>query len=352
MTLSTTDHELLPAVVGVDAGGTKTAAVLATPDGLVLARRVGGPANWQAVGRAFAEASLRDVLTPLAAAAAAHGRRVVAAAYGLSGLDRPADRVVLDEVVGAVNPAGSATLLVNDTFCILRAGTPDGVGVAVVSGTGPNTVGWGPDGTEHRLGGVGSELGDFGGGGDIGAEALRAARRGHDGRGPATSLHERIRAFLGVADLLDLVDWMVADSDRHFSPSVLAPLVFAAAADGDAVALGILRWAGEELGLCARLVAERLFRPEDAFPLVMGGSVLQRGALPVVRDAVVAGVQAAFPAARPRVLSAEPVCGAVLLALDRAAGLRGGAALPAAAGWRWPDEGVQARLAAALRLVG
>lgn len=338
------------AVIGVDAGGTKTAGVLATPEGRVLARRVGGPANWQSVGRVAARESLRDVLGPLVAAARTEGRRVLAVAYGLSGLDRPADRRVLDEVVAAVNPEGAATLLVNDTFLILRAGTPDGVGVAVVSGTGPNTVGWGPDGTEFRVGGVGSEFGDFGGGGDIGAEALRAARRGHDGRGPATSLHDRILAFLGVGDILDLVDWFVADSGRHFGPSVLAPLVFEAAADGDAVAAGILRASGEELGLCARLVAERLFPRDAALPLVMGGSVLQRGALPLVRDAVVAGVRSAFPNVRPRVLSEEPVCGGVLLALDRATGRRGGAALPEAAALGWPDPAVQERLATALRV--
>lgn len=337
------------AVIGLDAGGTKTAAALATPEGEVLAQTRSGPANYQAVGRVFAQASLAEALAPLRRAAAEAGRRIGAVAYGLSGLDRPADRRVLDEVVAAVNPPGAATLLVNDTFLILRAGTPDGVGVAVVSGTGPNTVGWGPDGREHRVGGIGSEFGDFGGGGDIGAEALRAARRGSDGRGPATSLHDRIRSFLGVADLLDLVDRFVADADRHLSPSVLAPLVFAAAEDGDDVALDILRRAGEELGLCARLVAEALFPPDAAVPLVMGGSVLQRGRVPVLRDAIVAAVRGHFSRVLPRLLAEPPVVGGVLLALDRLAGGRGGPAAPEAAGWGGPEAAVGERLAAALR---
>ena len=76
--------------------------------------------------------------------------------------------------------------------------------------------------------------------------------------------------------------------------------------------------AGEELGLCAALLAGRLFQPEDPFPLVLGGSVLQKGAVDDMQNALVARVRREFPRAEPNTLVEPPIHGAVLLALDAA----------------------------------
>lgn len=338
------------AVIGLDAGGTKTAAVLASVGGEVLARARSGPANYQAVGRTSARRALVEAIAPLVAAAESAGLSIATVAYGLSGLDRPRDAENLAPVLAAVTPPGARHVAVNDTFLILRAGTDDGVGVAVVSGTGPNTVGWGPSGAEARVGGLAGELGDFGGGGDIGLEGLKAARRGTDGRARPTVLTERFLRRYGLADVTDVVDWFLADAPRPFQAAELAPLVFEAAADGDAVARDILRAAGEELGLCARLVASRLFPADAVVPLVFGGSVLQRGSCPVMRDAIAAVVRAHFPLVDVRRLTVAPVLGAVLIALDALTGRRFGPALPAAADVPWPDAGVRARLEDGLRL--
>ena len=153
---------------------------------------------------------------------------------------------------------------------------------------------------------------------------------------------------LGVDDLLDIADWFFPDSPRAFHQASLAPLVFDAAADGDLVAQDILLRAGAELGLCARLTAERLFAEDDELGLVMGGSLLQRGRVPIMREAIVAAVRARFPRTAPTVLSVEPVCGGVLLAMDRHLGLRGedGRIRPGATSRQWPEAEVLTRLSA------
>ncbi len=337
------------AFIGVDAGGTKTAALLATADGTVIARKLSGPANYQSIGREGAKSSLRAAIAPLLAEAAQRGLTVVAFGFGVSGLDRPQDREAIREQVQPLVPDDVPFVLVNDTFCILRAGTPDGVGVAVVSGTGPNTVAWDATGREARIGGLGQEFGDYGGGSDIAATALAAARRGHDGRGPATALYDHLVEHLEVDDLVDIADWFFPDSPRAFHQASLAPLVFDVAARGDEVALGILRNAGQELGLCARLTAEKLFQSDEELHLVMGGSLLQRGRIPVMREAIVTAVSARFPHTMPVVLGVEPVCGGVLLAMDRHLGLRGenGRMRPGAALRPWPEAEVVARLSMA-----
>ncbi len=300
------------AVLGIDGGGTKTAAVLASLEGEVLAEATRGPSNWQAVGRR----SARHVLGELWEELARVGHEVVAVAWGLSGLDRPKDEVVLRAIVEEIHGSELPYVLVNDTFLILRAGTEDGVGVAVVSGTGSNCVAVGPGGRRVRIGGLGGEFGDDGSASDIGADGLRAAFRGEDGRAPATSLTARIKERFGLERLDDVIDRFIADARQRLSIGALAPLVFEESAAGDAVSRGILEHAGRELGLSARVLAARLFEAEEAFPLVMGGAVLQRGADDAMRRALVEEVRGDFPAVRPVVLEAAPVQGAVELAVD------------------------------------
>lgn len=316
------------AVVGIDAGGTKTAGVLASEDGRVLRTVAAGPANWQSVGRVEAARVYREVWDGLAAAARDAGAGIAAAAWGLAGLDRPRDEGILEEAIRGLGPAGAARAFVNDTFLVLRAGTADGAGVAVVSGTGSNCVGVGPEGESDRIGGLGGEFGDDGSASDVGAAGLRAAFRGEDGRGAPTLLSRLVHERLEVERLDDLVDRFVEDAapGERLQIGEIAPLVFEAAERGDAVALEILRTAGRELGVSARVLARRLFPKDAAFPLVLGGAVLQKGAVPAMRDALVAEVRGGFPEVRPVVLEAPPVLGAVLLALDRLAS--GGLASP------------------------
>src|SRR5215469_11000447 len=85
----------------------------------------------------------------------------------------------------------SKTLVRNDTFAVLRAGTDRKWGVAVVCGTGMNCAGVGPDGKSVRFPSFGELSGDRAhGGGWLGRAALGAAIRARDGRGPRTMLED------------------------------------------------------------------------------------------------------------------------------------------------------------------
>lgn len=305
------------AVIGLDAGGTKTAGALATLDGHVIAQTRGGPGNYQSIGARAARGVYAEVLSTLFSRAADAGLTVVACAFGLAGLDRPKDAALLEPLLNDLLPAGLAHVVVNDTFLVLRAGSSTGAGVAVVSGTGSNCCGVAPDGRQTRIGGLGYEFGDGSGAGDLGVDVVRAAFRGEDGRDAPTMLSGLIKARFGLERLDDLVDIHLADAPRPAPPAgLLAPLVFEAACANDAVAIGLLEAAGRDLGLSARLVAERLFGPTDRFSLVLGGSVLQHGTHDAMRSALIGAVQAHFPNAEPIVLEAPPLAGALLLAFD------------------------------------
>jgi N-acetylglucosamine kinase-like BadF-type ATPase len=326
------------AVAGVDAGGTKTAGLLVDLEGRVVARSLAGTGNYQGPGVAAAEAEIRAALGELEGAAREAGLRLAAVGFGISGWDRPRDEQVIRGMIERVCPEIPCVVM-NDTYLILRAGALDGAGVAVVSGTGSNCVGMGRDGRLHRVGGLMNEMGDFGSGEDIGVEAIRAARRGRDGRARPTSLAARIEAHFGLTELEEIADRFISEFGMIGAPGQVAPLVFEEAAAGDPIARDILERAGAELGLSAHITASHLFRPDEPFALVMGGSVLQKGGDPTMRRRVVDEVRRLFPKVEGKVLQCEPVVGGVFLGLDL---LKERGELPD--GFVWPDQTLWERL--------
>jgi N-acetylglucosamine kinase-like BadF-type ATPase len=324
------------AVCGIDAGGTKSEGVLASTDGRILFRNRLGCGNYQAAGINAAEETLSILLKSLEDKASESGHEILASGYGISGYDRKKDMDIIEEMICRIDPL-RLKFIANDTFLILRAGTPDGVGVAVVSGTGPNTVGRNALHEEYRVGGLSSELGDFGGGMDIAREAIKCARRGKDGRGNSTILEHMIVKKFSLNEIEDVMDWFIGLSSENIDISEITRLVFEAAKKGDAVARNILIKAGKELGLCARLTAGKLFSTDQHVTLVLGGSVLQKGEDSLMRDTLIQDFRKEYQDAEAVLLSCPPVAGAVLHAVDILAekGLLPG---------KWPDHEIQEKI--------
>jgi len=207
-------------------------------------------------------------------------------------------------------------LVRNDTYAVLRAGTDRGWGVGLVCGSGINCTGVGPDGRTVRFPAVGEFPGAADGGGWIGEMGLGAAVRGRDGRGPRTLLERTVPAHFGVHR-----PWSVLEGIREGVIArqrvvlELPPLVFGAAAKGDAVARGIVDALADEVVtmVVASLRRLRLLRAE--VDVTLGGGVF-RADDPAFVERIRAGVAACAPRARVAVLDGPPVIGAALLGLD------------------------------------
>ena len=172
-------------LLGVDGGGSSTVAWIAESSGRVLARAETGPSNVKAVGEASAlgaiDAAIRAAVSD---ARAVEGRpidSIAVACLGLAGFDRPDDRAVLERWNHAKRWA-ERLVLVNDGELVLAAGTPEGWGLAVISGTGSIVVGRSRDGRTARAGGWGYIFGDEGSGYGTVVAALRRVASMHDGR--------------------------------------------------------------------------------------------------------------------------------------------------------------------------
>ncbi len=305
-----------PAVLAVDVGNSKTDLAIVAADGAVLGAIRGPSGSHQAVGLDRGIATLRHLAGIAAQQAGLSPDGLIAplGAFCMAGVDTPRDEHRLRR---GLAKAGLTTefLLRNDAFAILRAGARNGWGVAVVAGAGTNGAGVGPTGRIARFGGLGDISGDYEG---VGLHALRAAARGRDGRGPRTSLEHLVPAHFGLRRPGELTVALYRHKIHQDRLRELPPVVYAAALEGDAVALGIVDELGDEIAAFATAAIRRTGAVRREVDVVLAGGLV-RSRDPRLIARVEARVRAVAPRARIVVLDRPPLLGSALLGLDRLA---------------------------------
>ncbi len=317
-------------ILAADVGNSKTDVVLVGADGSVLGVRRGPTASHQRIGFRAGARRLAELGRAVGGGAGSAALAVICAA----GADMP-DQV--RRVRSSYARAGLAQRVVvrNDTDAILRAGSREGWGIALVCGAGVNCLGIAPDGRSYRLPAMGPISGDWGGGSAVGLAGLAAAIRGRDGRGPRTLLERTLPPLLGARRPVDIALGIEARRIDHERIRDLAPAVFEAARDGDAEARKIVDHLADELATMAVAAIRRLRLVRTPTPVVLGGAVFSAddpAFLQRFRDKLAA----AAPRATVHRLEAPPVLGAALLALDEIGA-------PAAAQERLRNEITRAR---------
>jgi len=316
-------------VIGIDAGGTKTVGLLADGEGRILRSARGGGANLVAHGELAVEKSLYQIFEALDAFG-----QVDAVCLGIAGVDRAEEKELLQSLLRRLGFRHQPVEIVNDAYIALVAGAPAGVGIVLVAGTGSIAYGVDEKGQRARSGGWGYLLGDEGSAFWLGHAAVRQGIRSADGRGPRTTLYERICSEVGVEDSSGLVKWFYDQELSRTRVARLAGLVQEAADAGDEQARSLLDQAAHHLARAARAVARQLTFSEP-YPLVLSGGVFK--ACPSLCPRVEASLD--LPLARVVRLDVEPATGAVALALRLlASGPELDAAAETAMSQRAPEE--------------
>lgn len=301
-------------VIGVDAGNSKTFALVAEEHGRVLGFGRAGPGNHQTVGPAQAAHEIRRACLEALSKADVAGP-VHTGVFGLAGADLREDFALLEEVVQEIGVAERAQVE-NDTLVALRAGTSRPWGVVVVCGAGFNAAGIAPNGRVLRLPGLGWISGDRGGGSTLAREAVRRVARAWDGRGEETLLTRLVLKELKMKGVEQLISALYHRRIEEKKLLDLVPQVFEASYSGDAVAQEILIQLGEEAGITAGAVIRRLdLEGSDVEVVLAGGMFRGKGAL--LPDTVAQVVHRTAPQARLVRPRFPPVVGAVLLALEK-----------------------------------
>ena len=302
-------------VLAVDGGNSKTDLALVSSDGRALALRRGPRSTPQYLG---VEGCL-DVLGGLledalheAGIVRRNGPIAEVAELLMAGVDFRSDEEDL-EAAAAARGWAEKTVVENDTFAVLRAGTDRGWGIAVVCGSGINCVGVAPDGRHARFPSLGAITGDWGGGYDVGLAGVVAAARSEDGRGPKTSLERSIPAHFGLSTPQELAESIHRDRVAQSRIIELAPVVLAES-ENDPVAAEIVERLASEIVALARVALTRL-ELEGPVEVLIGGGLVQAGDGRLV-DAVGTGFAAADLSLTVRATSSSPIVGAALLGLD------------------------------------
>ena len=274
-----------------------------------------GPgANLQSEG----DAGVERVMRAAVAALGDQGAQPDAVCVGMAGVDRPDDFAAVRTVLERVFPStpSGRLVIVNDALIALEAGAPGAAGSVLIAGTGSIAYGRDSQGRAARAGGWGYVLGDEGSGYWLGRQALRSVVRAADGRGASTSLTAPVLAHYGLSSPRELVRQMSGHGAKPSEVARLAPLVAAAADDGDPVAEHLVAVAAAELASAAESVVRRL----DLWtsPMLMTGGVLI--GFERLRALVAREIHARMPDVEPTVLQADPAIGAIRLARQAVAG--------------------------------
>lgn len=303
-------------VIAVDGGGSKTDVVAIALDGTLVAHARGPGTNPQSRGWAIAGPVLDDVRSRVLDAI---GTRAVRTTHVyLAGLDLHDELVAAEAALAHWSVDGGAPeVLDNDLFALLRAGTLSPDAAALVCGTGINALAVRADGATVRYPALGDVSGDWGGGAYLGNRALWHAARADDGRGPATALADAVPRSLGYRSVRDVTEALHFGRLDHGAIARLCPVLLDVAGAGDAVARSVVERQAEEIVVMASVALERLGlgMAGAPVPVVLGGGVLA-ARHPLLVDPVIAGFASRVPGAVPTWVTAPPVLGAGLAALE------------------------------------
>ncbi|MEM2240265.1 MAG: BadF/BadG/BcrA/BcrD ATPase family protein [Candidatus Bathyarchaeia archaeon] len=304
-------------IVAVDGGKTKTSCVVFNEDGEVISTSSSGPSGlllpsdtvkknlWTAISGSLSKAGLRvedvDVLS-----------------IGLADIDTKHDVERASLMVKELPiPRSVTTVVEHDAVVAYYAVTYGAPGVAVIAGTGSIAFGMNKHGERARSGGWNWLFGDEGSGYWIAKEALQAAARAFDGRGPKTVLVDVFLEHFKISDPLDMLEVVYRSMGGDpLKLADLAVLVDRAAEVGDEVAIGILERAGVELALACYATALKLGMVDE--PMVVGtvGSVFKSK---IVEDVFYSWLKRRLRKAdfKPPLVGFQPIIGSAVIGFRR-----------------------------------
>ena len=304
-------------IIGVDGGGTKTAARIASvrPDGGidVLGDGYGGPSNVRAVGSVHAKTNLDVAIDAAHEAAGTRNSTVEYAVLALAGSSLPDVHADLHAWAGGRNLA-SRVDIVHDAEPVLVLGAASGPGVALIVGTGSVAIAADGAGGRAVIGGWGHWFGDQGSGFDIGRRALAAVSEAVDGIAAQTVLVTDISNRLQVEHPREIARRLAQSVDLRQEIAALASTVTDAAGRGDQVARRILEEAAAATAALVRAAIARLALPQET-PLALAGGVIRSSEIflaELYRQLESLGIRP-----DPVTIVTEPVAGALVMARDR-----------------------------------
>ena len=237
--------------------------------------------------------------------------------FSWAGLDTKKDFELAWSYIKELGYPLNKVVIEHDAVAAFYAVTWGEPGIAVIAGTGAIAFGMDRRGRRARSSGWGWLIGDEGSASWIALQALNAASRAYDGRGPKTTLVERIKQFFNVEDLLDIVTIIYRIDLTDISKiALLAKIVDEEAEKDDEIARGIMVKAGEELALATYNVAQKLDMLNESIIVGGVGSVFNSR---IVRKIFEEKIRELMPKAilKEPIIGYKAILGPIIIALKR-----------------------------------
>ena len=302
----------MPYYLGADIGSTKTHTLIVDETGKAVGFGESGPGNHETVGYDGMLEAMRESMERALSTSALTKADIVGAGFGVAGFDWQSEYEATDETIARLD-LGAPYKFVNDAVPGLVAGSDEGWGVVVVSGTGSNCRGWDREHKrEGRVTGHGVMMGEGAGGSELMFQCMRLVGYSWSRRGPETKLADALVEYAGAHDLEDLLRGYTTNEFEIGADA--ARIVFRVAEQGDSVARELIHWAGCELGEIINAVIRQLDFDDLAFDVVMTGSMFNGGEMLIapMRETV---LKLASKARFVR-LEVPPVLGAAMLGME------------------------------------
>jgi len=311
--MSTASNRIL---LGIDGGGSKTAALIASLDDAgqiqILGRGRGGPSNLRLAGEQQSLASLNKAVDEAIIDANLQGHTIDYAVLALAGSSFSGVREKV-ATWAEERKLSSHVEIIHDALPVLASGADPSRGVALIVGTGSVAVGVNAKGESATLGGWGHWFGDKGSGFDLGCKALSAVAEATDGIGPQTVMSELVLDRLGISGARQILEQVSATGDVRREVAALAPIVLEAAELQDPLAIEIISTAiGEVIKLVDAIARKLTFKAP--YPLMVAGGVACRN--PLFQNELISRLSRLDPKPDPIQIVDEPVNGCLKIARE------------------------------------
>lgn len=296
-------------IIGMDGGGTKTAAVAMDMQGNIISTSLSGGINYNFMPMSDAVDNVVEAVKLLGLPSDAS----LIISIGHPSLDDGFNSPAEQEFISLLKERIDAEIIMkSDVYMALYALTGGKPGLMVIGGTGSIGVGIDHDGIVHTVGGWGFPTNDDGSAYSIAVGGLHAVFDESDGFGEKTMLTDAAVAFYNVSRPRELIDVLNGNGLTKTEVAKFAVKVTECAKNGDIIAENILKNAGHYLALYAKSLIRIIGTPIEK--VGMTGGVLKNG--DIVRESFMSelreeygDITIEFPSVAPEIGAAKYAMG-------------------------------------------
>lgn len=300
-------------ILGIDQGGTKTAAAVMRNDGFIVGRAL-------AKGAYFPDEGVENALEQMAAAVeeavrnAGIGKEdIVYTVAGVGGIDWAGDDIMIGDALRNKLSLGEV-FACNDAVIAFYSGALRSHGAVICAGTGMNGALIDREGRQFVYGDYMEEKAQ--GGSALARRALRKVFDAELGLCPPTELTPLFLGQVGVSDVDALLKRYMTESEFRSELRFLMPQILMVAQRGDEAACDLLDdFSGEIVAYIEAGFRKMEMKPEEE-EIVLAGSIF-KGADNPLTARVIKGIRKRLQGAEVVQACYEPVVGACIMGLIR-----------------------------------